>query len=432
MFNRKYEIILESYLENNDIIMYIEKVINLIDSYIGISVSEKKLLGEVFTPFKLIEEILDHLPKEVWSNPYLKWLDPANGIGNFPIVIVKRLLEGLKDFEPDYDKRYKHIMENMIYVCDINPKNMWIFNNLFDPDNKLKLNTYRGSFLEEGFDNWMKDVWKVEKFDIGVGNPPYTQMIDMDFIQKLYKISNIVLFVHPSTWILDEKSKQKKFIKTKELIKNHIDTIKLFNGNKMFNIALFVPCVITYINKNKITKGIKCINKINNINLIYDNIYQINKYSNTDIYLKLKEKIKTKSIEDNLLQHKNKVDGDFYVNTAQIRGNVIKNDDKMVQDDFYTLITKDTIVTDKKNKYMFFSFEKYNDANNFIEYLKTKFCRFCLSIYKNNSQLDRGELEIIPWLDFSKKWGDTELVKEFNLSQEEINFIDRFIPNYYI
>jgi len=32
---------------------------------------------EVFTPPKLANEILDLLPKEVWSNPNLTFLDPA-------------------------------------------------------------------------------------------------------------------------------------------------------------------------------------------------------------------------------------------------------------------------------------------------------------------------------------------------------------------
>ena len=72
----------------------------------------------------------------------------------------------------------------------------------------------------------------------------------MDFLCKSHDISDIVLYVHPSTWLLDEKCKQKKFINTKDKVGKDLINIELFNGNKIFGIALFVPCVITYFNKN--------------------------------------------------------------------------------------------------------------------------------------------------------------------------------------
>ena len=268
-FNKKYESILEKYLENNDILMYIKEVINLIDSYIGISESEKKLLGEVFTPFKLINEMLDTLPKEVWSNPHLKWLDPANGIGNFPIIIVERLMEGLKDFEPDYDKRYKHIMENMIYVCDINPKNMFIFFNLFNPDNRLNLNAYRGSFLDEGFDIVMKEVWGVEKFDIVVGNPPYNigqnakgkrgggdTLWDKFVIKSLndtLKNDGYLVFVHPTLWRKPQSEKSSSREVNNIMMKKQIhylechnsnDGMKTFNAGTRYDFYLLENCPI--------------------------------------------------------------------------------------------------------------------------------------------------------------------------------------------
>lgn len=103
----------------------------------------------------------------------------------------------------------------------------------------------------------------------------------------------------------------------------------------------------------------------------------------------------------------------------------------MVQNDFYTIIPKDIIVKNKNDKHMFFSFKTKNEANNLINYLKSNFTRFCLSIYKNNSQLDRGELELIPWLDFSREWTDEDLIKEFELTPEEVEFINKHIPKYY-
>jgi type I restriction-modification system DNA methylase subunit len=57
---------------------------------------EKKKFGEVFTPIKIVNEMLDILPKDVWFDKNLKWFDPATGMGNFPIAIYQRLMESLK------------------------------------------------------------------------------------------------------------------------------------------------------------------------------------------------------------------------------------------------------------------------------------------------------------------------------------------------
>jgi site-specific DNA-methyltransferase (adenine-specific) len=103
----------------------------------------------------------------------------------------------------------------------------------------------------------------------------------------------------------------------------------------------------------------------------------------------------------------------------------------MVQDDFYTFVTKDLVVQNSKNKHMFFSFKSNKEASNFLRYLKTNFARFALSLFKNNSQLDRGELEIVPWLDFTQEWTDEKLARHFELTKEEIDFINKHIPKYY-
>ena len=79
---------------------------------------EKKERGEVFTPMTLVNEMLDTLPKEVWKNPNLKWLDPAAGMGNFPVAVYMRLMDGLKDVIKDEEKRRDHILENMLYIVE--------------------------------------------------------------------------------------------------------------------------------------------------------------------------------------------------------------------------------------------------------------------------------------------------------------------------
>ena len=87
---------------------------------------EKKKFGEVFTPMKLVNEMLDKLPEEIWYNKDLKWFDPANGMGNYPIAIYLRLIDTLKNDISDYEERKKHILENMLYMGELNKKNVYI------------------------------------------------------------------------------------------------------------------------------------------------------------------------------------------------------------------------------------------------------------------------------------------------------------------
>jgi hypothetical protein len=165
---------------------------------------EKKKYGEVFTPIPLIEEMLDKLPIEVWSNPDLKWLDPANGMGNFMVVIYYRLMKGLRDIIPNEETCKKHILENMLYMSEINKKNCFISKQIFDINNNYKLNIYTGDSLTL---DTLKE-WDVEKFDIIVGNPPYQEFnatgdnkLYLSFIKKsleLLKINGLLLKITPS------------------------------------------------------------------------------------------------------------------------------------------------------------------------------------------------------------------------------------------
>ena len=110
-----------------------EAIQKKIEQYLPVRAYEKNTLGEVFTPEKLIDEMLDQLPPSVWKDPTKKWLDPANGIGNFPMVVFKKLVERLPDKYDGPSGKYsgkegkkKHILKNMLYMCEINPKNIQI------------------------------------------------------------------------------------------------------------------------------------------------------------------------------------------------------------------------------------------------------------------------------------------------------------------
>lgn len=97
---------------------------NHTDSSESLSKYEKqKQFGEVFTPPELVNEILDQLPAEVWSDPTKTWLDNSCGEGAFLIQVKRRLMEGLTSWEPDTSKREQHILNNQIYGVELQTDN---------------------------------------------------------------------------------------------------------------------------------------------------------------------------------------------------------------------------------------------------------------------------------------------------------------------
>ena len=70
---------------------------------------------EVFTPPNLVNDILDLLPVELWSNPEAKFLDPVCKSGVFLREIAKRLIKGLETQIPDQQERVNHIFGTQLY-----------------------------------------------------------------------------------------------------------------------------------------------------------------------------------------------------------------------------------------------------------------------------------------------------------------------------
>lgn len=70
---------------------------------------------EVFTGPEVVNQMLDMLPQELFSDPNTKFLDPACKTGVFLREIAKRLLVGLEPIYPDLQERIDHIFHKQIY-----------------------------------------------------------------------------------------------------------------------------------------------------------------------------------------------------------------------------------------------------------------------------------------------------------------------------
>ena len=230
--------------------------------------------GEVFTPFSVIKEKMEALDKhtDVLSNadPYKKWLDPAGGIGNYPLYLYHLLMTNLKDYKDaeidltNEENRKKHILEKMIYYAELTTLNVSIYKKLIDPLNNYKLNIYQGSSIEYNAETkkYILEEYFDTKFDFVIGNPPFNGGLWKSFMDLSHNILNknsYVLFIHPGTWRFPPINKD--MFKYDILQLNIYDdgaSKKLFKGGAEIQVDY-------YIFRNTITPGLKT-QIISNIN----------------------------------------------------------------------------------------------------------------------------------------------------------------------
>lgn len=72
-------------------------------------------------------------------------------------------------------------------------------------------------------------------------------------------------------------------------------------------------------------------------------------------------------------------------------------------------------------------FETISETKNIMSYIRTKFFRFLVSLKKVSQDATQKVYEFVPMQDFSRPWTDEELYKKYNLTDEEIAFIESMI-----
>jgi site-specific DNA-methyltransferase (adenine-specific) len=440
-----------------------KELLELINECLKPKTIEKKQFGEVFTSIKLVNEMLDKLPKEVWTNKNLKWLDPANGMGNFPIIIYLRLMESLKDEIKDENKRKKHILENMIYMCELNKKNVFISKYIFDINNEYKLNLYEGDSLKLDYNQ----EFNVKTFDIIIGNPPYNEELTNTGAKPLYNKfieynldkCKMLSFIVPSRWFAGGKGLDK--FREMMLNRNDIVYINHFDDAcKIFGNLINIEGGVNYFLINKSYNDLCNYNgsklKLNNYDILVENKYynlidKLSKYENiNNIYQGRYYGIESndKKLVDNL-NNENLIK--CYV--SQQKGFIKYIDKKYIQPqsgdkaqragkkniniDTYKVITArangknscfGNIFIGYPNEvhtgsYISFKVNSLEEAKSLLSYLKCKLPNFMLLLRKISQDISESTCKWIPLLPLNQEWDDESIYNYFELSNDDINLI---------
>ena len=435
-----------------------KELLELINECLKPKEIEKKKFGEVFTPMSFINNMLGDLEayykekynKNIFEDETLKWGDTTTGMGNFPIAIYYKLMDGLAKKIPNEKDRKKYILEKMLFMSEYNKKNCFIVKQIFNMNDEFKLNLYVGDSLQLD----IQKEFGISKFDIVIGNPPYNEELTSTGAKALYnkfveyyiEKCNFLCFVMPSRWFSGGKgldSFRKNMLERTDIvyIKHFDDACEIF-GNKV-DIKGGVNYFLKDTNHKGDCKFNGSITKLNKYDVFVDGKFHalIDKLVKFELLPKLYlgRYFGFESNDKRLKSDKTKDTIKCYV--SQQKGFEKNIEKKEIKKDynFWKLITARAAHEHKSGfgnsfigkpdeihtgSYISFKVSNEEEANSLLSYIKCRLPNFMLSLRKNSQDIQEQSIKWIPLPPLNKEWTDEEVYKHFKLSEDDIKLIN--------
>ena len=317
------------------------------------------------------------------------------------------------------------------------------------------------------------------KFDVVIGNPPYqvsdggnkasSKPVYQHFVKSAIEIQpKCISMIMPARWFtggkgLDEFRESMISDKRISCLHDYMNAVECFgNGVEIKGgVCYFIweknntaPCaVFTHHTDGKISKTNRYL-KIgdNDIFIRYDeaiSILEKVQSKKEKLFSELVSSRKPFGLPTNVQVHENHEDDDIilYVQGKvgyYSRSQIIRNDEWIEQnkiymtkaynagDDFPHQILNRPLLGIKgtacSETYLVIGpFKDEEESNNVISYIKTKYFRFLVSLRKISQDATAKVYQFVPVQDFSHPWTDEMLYKRYNLTDEEIVFIESMI-----
>jgi len=296
---------------------------------------EKKSLGQVYTPNKIIDQMLSQIFKIKAIDKRTRILDPACGGGYFLIELFKKIkscsIGELND---------KYILENMLYGIDIDDFSIFLtkMGLLFICScRNVDFNIFNTDFLIDSLD--------LNSLDIIVGNPPYVghKNSSMEYKKALYeKYPDVFYDKSDISYCFFKKSKDLlasdgviSFItsryfmealyadRLRTFLKNGFNIVSLldYSGNRAFKDAMVSPAVITLSNIHRNKNDFSYV-KYN------DDKYSTEEFNYTQDKLKDTGWIILKGEEEQLFNRIESISNTFVKDVCTIKQGIISGLDK--------------------------------------------------------------------------------------------------------
>lgn len=320
-----------------------------------------------------------------------------------------------------------------------------------------------------------EEIWNM-KFDVIIGNPPY-QMSDggngasakpiyHHFVEQAKKLNpRFLTMIIPARWYAGGKGLDE--FRTKMLNENKIsdlvdysDSSECFNGvNIAGGVCYFLwqrdylgECNV-YNNKNGLCAS-KMKRKLGEYdyfirdNIAYDIIKKINLISKTFMdkvvfsrnYFGIPTTIKENGGNIRVLTSKGIIqvsencinDKMNYLNKYKvIITYAMSGGNKPTSGQNYQILSSLKVLEPNEacsETYLILQvFDDKEKSYNLVSYASTKFFRFLLLQALSSIHITKDKFCFVPIQDFSKPWTDAELYAKYNLTQEEIDFIESMI-----